>query len=31
MEIRRLYSGDTAIAVSMFSMMALVFGEVPKL
>ena len=30
MEIRRLYSGDTAIAVSMFSMMALVLGEIPE-
>jgi aminoglycoside 3-N-acetyltransferase I len=30
MEIKRLYSGDTAIAVSMFSMMALVFGETPE-
>jgi aminoglycoside 3-N-acetyltransferase I len=27
MQIRRLYSADTAIAVSMFSMMASVFGE----
>jgi aminoglycoside 3-N-acetyltransferase I len=30
MEIKRLYSGDTAIAVSMFSMMALVLGEIPE-
>jgi aminoglycoside 3-N-acetyltransferase I len=30
MEIKRLYSGDTAIAVSVFSMMASVFDETPE-
>jgi aminoglycoside 3-N-acetyltransferase I len=29
MQIKRLYTGDTAIAVSMFSLMASVFGEAP--
>src|SRR5215813_4582381 len=29
MEIKRLYSGDTDIAASMFSMMASVFGDAP--